>query len=275
MKYDLAVSIVVYHTDVNTLSKAIDSMLNSTLSVKVYVVDNSTTDKIGDLIDADNENISYIFNNANLGYGKAHNIAIKKTIDEAIPYHVVLNPDVWFGDNVLEELFKYMEEHKEIGNIMPKILYGNGEEQYLCKLAPSPFDLIFRRFLPFRSLKEKRNDTYELRFTGYSQIMEVPILSGCFMFLRTKSLETVGLFDDRYFMYLEDVDLSRRIHQNYKTIFFPNVTIYHGYAKESYVNPQLLKHHIRSAVSYFNKWGWFFDRERSQMNKKTLAQFNS
>ena len=274
MKYDVAVSIVVYHTDINTLSKAINSALNSSLSVKVYIIDNSTTDEIGNLIDTKNENIVYIFNNANLGYGKAHNIAMRKTMDDAIPYHVVLNPDVWFEDSVFEELFKYMEEHKDVGNVMPKVFYENGEEQYLCKLVPTPFDLIFRRFLPFEKMKEKRNNIYELRFTGYNQTMEVPILSGCFMFLRTESLKNVGLFDDRYFMYLEDVDLSRRIHQKYKTIFYSNVTVYHGYAKESYVNPQLMKYHIRSAISYFNKWGWIFDKERSDMNKEALARLH-
>nr|WP_028950943.1 hypothetical protein [Sulfurihydrogenibium subterraneum] len=60
---------------------------------------------------------------------------------------------------------------------------------------------------------------YELRFTGYNKIMEVPYLSGCFMFIRTKVLEKVGLFDERFFMYLEDTELSRRIHKVSKTIF--------------------------------------------------------
>ena len=273
MKYDLAVSIVVYHTDIDTLKKTIDSVLNSKLLVKVYVIDNSDTDAIGSLL-VNYKNIDYIFNNNNLGYGKAHNIGIRKSLEEHTKYHVVLNPDVWFGDNVLEDLYNYMDLNDDIGNVMPKVLYGNKEEQYLCKLIPTPFDLIFRRFIPFKKLKEKRNEKYELRFSGYNKIMEVPILSGCFMFMRTQCLKDVGLFDERYFMYLEDVDLSRRIHQKYKTIFNPNVTIFHGYAKESYANPQLLKYHIRSAISYFNKWGWVFDSERLLSNKKILTKLD-
>lgn len=268
MSYDLAVSIVTYHTNIETLTKAITSVLKSTLDIKLYVVDNSLINTIGELIK--DENITYIFNNDNLGYGKAHNIALKKTINSETPYHIVFNPDIWFDNNVLEELFKYMEEHKDVGNIMPKILYANGEQQYLCKLVPTPFDLIFRRFLPLKKVKEKLNNKYELRFTGYEKLMEVPILSGCFMFLRTESLKNVGLFDDRYFMYLEDVDLSRRINIKYKSIFYPQISIFHGYAKESYSNPKLLKYHAQSAIRYFNKWGWFFDKERSLMNQKVL-----
>lgn len=274
MSFDLAVSIVVYHTDHETLARAIESVLNSSLRSRLCIVDNSETDAIGRWVEDRYEGIEYIFNDANLGYGKAHNIAIKQSLEEEIPYHLVMNPDVWFDTQVLEKLHSYMEEHEEVGNIMPKVLYGNGEEQYLCKLVPTPMDLIFRRFLLEGSVKEKMKNRYEMRFSGYDKIMEVPILSGCFMFLRSDALKEVGLFDDRYFMYMEDVDLGRRIHRKYKTIFYPKVHIYHGYAKESYTNPLLLKYHIRSAVSYFNKWGWFFDRERSRINRKALQQFD-
>ena len=273
MSYDLAVSIVVYHTDRETLAHAIESVMNSSLRPRLFIVDNSETDALGQWIADRYEWIEYIFNDANLGYGKAHNIAIKQTLEEKIPYHLVMNPDVWFDTLVLEKLYRFMEEHEEVGNIMPKVLYGNGEEQYLCKLVPTPLDLIFRRFLPGGVVKEKMKYRYEMRFSGYNKIMEVPVLSGCFMFLRSTALKEVGLFDDRYFMYMEDVDLSRRIRRKYKTLFYPEVQIYHGYAKESYANSLLLKYHIRSAISYFNKWGWFFDKERTRMNKEILKQF--
>ena len=75
-------------------------------------------------------------------------------------------------------------------------------------------------------------------------------------------------------MYLEDTDLNRRIHSKYKTIFYPNVSIIHEYAKESYVNKKLLIYHIKSAIYYFNKWGWLFDKERGMINKKCLNELN-
>ncbi|PMP88891.1 MAG: glycosyl transferase family 2, partial [Caldisphaera sp.] len=195
------VSIVLFklfNNNTETISKAINSCLLSELVYKIYLIDNSPTDELREFSKLDHR-IVYIFNNANLGFGKAHNIAMKKSIEEYIPYHLVLNPDVYFEEGVLEELYKFMEENTDVGLVMPKVLYPDGRIQYLCKLLPTPFDLFGRRFLnfyPFKKYIEKRNEIYELRFTGYDKIMEVPYLSGCFMFIRTKVLEKVGLFDE-------------------------------------------------------------------------------
>ena len=268
---NISASIVLYHNKKEQVKKAIDSFLNTELEAKLYLVDNSETDELKELA-VDDERIKYIFNNANLGYGTAHNIAMRKSIDASTPYHLVLNPDIYFKKGVLESLYAYMEQNKDVGNIMPKILYPNSELQYLCKLLPSPFDLIFRRFIPLKNYKEKHNQRYELRYSGYNSIMNVPALSGCFMFLRTASLKEVGLFDERFFMYLEDVDLNRRIHERYKTIFYPDAEVYHEYAKDSYKNRKLLTYHIRSAFSYFNKWGWIMDYGRRIINNKVLKK---
>ena len=264
-------SLVLYHNKKEQVVKVIKSVLDTNFKVKLYLIDNSSNDDLKELEKID-KRIEYIFNNENLGYGKAHNIAIKKSIEYKIPYHIVLNPDIYFNRGVLEELYNYMQLNQDVGNLMPKVLFPNGDIQYLCKLLPTPLDLIFRRFIPFKNLKEKRNILYELRFTKYNQIINVPNLSGCFMFLRTDVLKEIGLFDENFFMYLEDTDLNRRIHRKYKTIFYPKVSIYHEFAKESYKNKKLLYYHIKSAIYYFNKWGWFFDKERDQINKKTLKE---
>ena len=270
---NVSASIVLYHNKKEQILKVVNSFLNTKLNVKLYLIDNSSNNDLKKLEKFD-ERIEYIFNNANLGYGKAHNIAMKKSIEDRTPYHIVLNPDIYFNDDMLKKLYEYMEQNKDIGNIMPKVLYPDGEIQYLTKLLPTPVDLIFRRFIPFKSWKEKRNEKYELRFTGYKYIANIPSLSGCFMFLRTSVLEDIGLFDENIFMYLEDTDLNRRIHSKYKTIFYPKVSIIHEYAKESYVNKTLLKYHIQSAIYYFNKWGWLFDRERREINNKCLKELS-
>ena len=268
----LSASIVLYNTKIEDLKRVIDSYFAYTGEKQLFLVDNSPTDKLKDIVEMypNNDYIYYIFNNENMGYGKAHNIAIKKSIEQELPYHIILNPDIIIGEGTLEKLTSYMKQHPEIGNIMPKIIYPNGELQYLCKLLPSPFDLIFRRFIPFNKWKEAINKRYELHAFGYNQIMNIPNLSGCFMFLRTEALKQVGLFDENIFMYLEDIDLNRRIHSKYKTIYYPDATVIHEHQKESYKNKKLLKAHIQSAIYYFNKYGWFFDRERIFINKKTL-----
>ncbi len=261
------ISIVLYNTKEYEVVNIYNILINSSSKISIFFIDNSPIPCIDP---ADYPKAFYINNGKNIGYGSAHNIAIRKSIEENIPYHLVLNPDVYFDPNVLEILYNYMEQHPDVGNIMPKVLYPNGEIQYLCKLLPTPIDLIIRRFIPFNIIKKKMNEKYELHWTGYNKEMNIPNMSGCFMFLRTEALKETGLFDENFFMYMEDVDLNRRIHTKYKTMFYPATNIYHEYGKESYKKFKLLKYHIKSSIYYFNKWGWFFDKERNKINKETI-----
>lgn len=271
----LSASIVLYNTKIDELKRVIDSYFTYPGEKQLFLVDNSPSDSLKEIVKIyPNNDIYYIFNNENMGYGKAHNIAIKKSIEQNLPYHIILNPDIIIEKNTLEKLTNYMEQHPEVGNIMPKIIYPDGELQYLCKLLPSPIDLIFRRFIPIKNWKEAINKRYELHSFGYDQIMNIPNLSGCFMFLRTEALKQVGLFDENIFMYLEDIDLNRRIHSKYKTIYYPDATVIHEHQKESYKSKRLLKAHIQSAIYYFNKYGWFFDKERTNINKNVFKELS-
>lgn len=266
-------SIVTFHNNLEDIKKVIDSFLSTGLDVKLFVSDNSSDKKIEVL--CKDYRIEYIYNDLNLGFGAAHNVAMKKAIEKGSTYHVVLNPDIYFNTGVIEALYDYMEKNTDTGLIMPKILYPDGEIQYLAKFLPTPFNLIFRRFIPIKWILDKMNYKYEMRFTGYDKIMEVPFLSGCFMFLRVEALKKVGLFDEKIFMYLEDVDLSRRIHKEYRTVFYPHVAIYHKYDKSSFKNRKTLMYHTLAAIYYFNKWGWFFDRGRTSINRKVSELQNS
>ena len=261
----LNASIVLYKHTVSDISPLVKTLQNSGLVSEIFLIDNSPNENK----DFELLNVKYIFNNSNLGYGRAHNIALRKSIDANIPYHLVVNPDISFEPEILKSIVKHMDNNPDVGHLMPKVFYPNGDIQYLCKLLPTPTDLIFRRFLPKR-IREKRMKRFELRHSGYNKIMNVPYLSGCFMFLRTNVLRETGLFDEQFFMYPEDIDLTRRIHQHYKTIFFPTVSIIHHHAQSSYSSPRMLWIHIVNMIRYFNKWGWIFDRERRFVNSKTL-----
>jgi GT2 family glycosyltransferase len=96
------------------------------------------------------------------------------------------------------------------------------------------------------------------------------------MFLRMSTIEKYNLFfDERFFMYCEDFDFIRRLHRIGKTIYYPDVSIIHNHAKESYKSKKMMTEHIKSAIKYFNKWGWFFDKERKTMNKQVLDEILS
>jgi len=265
----ITASIVLYRNSPDDILKLISSLKEA--SVKILLIDNSPLPELKDTC-FNASSTEYIHTKKNIGYGAGHNIAIKKYLYRS-KYHIVLNPDIQINPDSIRDIFNFMEENSDIGLVMPKIIYPDGSLQYLCKLLPEPQDLIFRRFMPFSSFTRRRNQLYELQFTGYHQLMDVPYLSGCFMFFRNAVLQRVGLFDERYFMYLEDVDLSRRIHFASRTVFFPDVSVIHRFEKGSYKHIKLLLYHIKSAIHYFNKWGWFVDKERDITNNNALKNY--
>jgi len=268
---DLTISVVLYKNNPTEIQNLITCIEQTLLDYNLFFVDNSPSDKLRFV--ENKKNTVYIFNNKNIGFGHAQNIAIKRAIKMS-KYHLILNPDITFGKDVLEKIFLFMEQHHEIGQLMPKVFYPDGKIQKLCKLLPSPIDLFGRRFLSNAKYIQQRNKRYELDGFEYDRILDTPNLSGCFMFIRSSVLKEVKGFDSRYFMYLEDFDLTRRIHKIARTVFYPEVSVTHGFNKGSYASAKLLKHHIISAIKYFNKWGWFFDKERRVLNKKILSQLN-
>lgn len=267
----LNASIVLYNHSLSQVKPLVTSLRGASCVDKVYLVDNSPRRN------AHFERLAgvhYIFNGANVGYGAAHNIALRETMTQKQPYHLVINPDIEMDSAVLDALIDYMERHPDVGHLMPKVRYPTGQTQYLCKLLPTPVDLLARRFLP-SGWSMKSRHRFELRYSGYDAVMEVPYLSGCFMLLKRAALEEVGLFDERFFMYPEDIDLTRRIHRKYKTVFYPHVSVVHRHEQGSYKNGRLLFVHLWNIIKYFNKWGWFFDAERKQINdavRKKLKQ---
>jgi len=266
--YQVSASIVVYKNDPEEVASAVRSVLSAPLRVRCTVVDNSPTTALRQCVT--DCGATYIYVGGNLGFGRGHNLAMRSDC-EASEYHLVLNPDVHFAQDIPAILYRFLNDNPDIGLVMPRIRYPDGSEQQLCKQIPAPIDLISRRFggAIGRSIFAKQLSRYELRDLDMSVAREIPCLSGCFMFIRSETLREVGFFDERYFMYMEDVDLCRRIGSKYKTVFFPEVAVTHGYAKGSYIDRKLLKYHLRSALRYFWKWGWIFDPERRRLNKKT------
>ena len=268
----ITATIVTYKPRMDWLLNSINSFIGKdNFSKKLFLIDNSPSPN-EQLQQLTSEKIEYRFNNRNLGFGKAHNLGIKKAIAEGSDFHLILNPDVSFDSDILIELTTVLTNDKSIGLISPKIVYENGEIQRLCKLLPNPKHLIFRRFLKNSPSLEKLNQELELQSFGYDRVAEIPWLSGCFLLARTSHLEKIGGFDERFFMYMEDIDLSRRSLQYFRNVFYPHVTIQHFYEKGSYKSRKLTLIHLTSAIKYFTKWGWFFDPKRKIINQETLAR---
>ena len=263
----ITASLVLFNNDPLLYAKAIQSFLDG-CDGHLYVIDNSPTPLQHNLFKQ--SRVHYQHTGKNLGFGAGHNLAISK-LPIISDFHLLLNPDISFNIDVLPYLKKTMQGNSDIGALMPKIVYPNLELQHLCKLLPSPLDLIFRRFVPVGALRDLINKRYELHSLQQNQRVEIPSLSGCFLLLRTSLLRSVGGFDSRYFMYMEDVDLVRRIGDVSRTVYDPSVYAVHAYAKGSYKDKKLLAYHLISAFAYFNKWGWIFDSTRSVRNTKTIS----
>lgn len=268
----ITASLVLYKTNVKDLKEVLVCAHHSIIE-HLFVIDNSPTDNLRDVVGEISAKAEYVFGQGNVGYGGAHNIGIEKAKELASTYHIVLNPDISFIPSVISEIASFMDYHEDVGLVMPKVIYPNGDMQYLCKLLPTPLDIFARRLLPERIIK-RRNSRFEMRQMGYDKVWNCPILSGCFMFLRLSDVEKTGGFDERFFMYFEDFDLMRRLHRACKTAYFPKVTIVHDHAAEHHTNKKLLRASIKSAVQYFNKWGWFFDKERRIINKHAFDFYN-
>lgn len=259
-------SIVLYKHSYEELKPTLDSLLSTSYIEKIILVDNDNSSWANHFIDS---KIVYLKSPDNLGFGYGNNLAINKYASDS-QYFLICNPDIIFESTQFEKLVNFADT-ENYGLFFPRVIMENGHDQYAGRLLPTPLNLFARRFSP--KLGEKLDTSYLLKNLDLSKPSAIPAVLGCFMLFKSKSLLALNGFDDRYFMYLEDIDLSRRCHKAYGNCYFPLATVTHLHEQGSYKSTKLLKIHIKSTIQYFNKWGWFFDKDRHQMNEKTLNLF--
>ena len=252
-KLELTATIVLYKNDIDILRKTIDSFLNIPLAKKLYLVDNSPTNRLEALL-IDSQ-IEYIFLNENIGFGSAHNKIIKY-IDNRSKYHLVLNPDVVFESTVVLNLIKTLKEFKQAAMIAPRVLFPNKEHQFSCRRFPSFSELMFRRIGFLKFLFKKKIQKGEYCDKDMTKPFYAEYISGCFQLYHTEDFVAVKGFDERYFMYMEDVDICRKLlEKNRKCLYYPHEVIIHNFEKGSSKNIRLFYYHIKSIFQYFYKWG--------------------
>lgn len=259
----ISASIVLYNNPIEDIKMCLESLELTKIS-RIFIIDNSPTNNLKQSF-FDREKIEYLHNPGNPGYGAAHNIGIKKSIELGFDYHLVINADVYFKRDIISKIIRYMEDNQNVGALMPKVIYPTGQAQELCKYIPTPYDLIARRFMP-KFLKDRNEFKFTMMDYDRTKILHVPYLSGCFLLFRNTVLLDVGFFDERFFMYPEDIDLSRRIAERYQTIYYPEVTAIHRHEQASKKSFIMLIIHLINMFKYFNKWGWILDSKKNQIN---------
>lgn len=261
----ITASVVLYKTNLNLVQTIVECAHNSAIDI-LYVVDNTTPALLNQYVMSLSNKVIYIGGQGNVGFGAGHNLAIRKSINEGAAYHIILNPDIDFRKEVIRELHLFMEAHPDVGMVKPAIINADGNFLASAMMLPTPMFTFVHRFMS-GSLAKKLTRKYELRDLNLEVVREVPNFSGSFMFVRNSVLSEVGVFDEKYFMYFEDFDLSRRIHKLKKIVYYPAVTITHAHAAEHRFNKRLLLAGLKSAIRYYNKWGWIIDRDRSKWNR--------
>ncbi|MGD9425274.1 glycosyltransferase [Pantoea sp. NSTU24] len=266
---NIIASLVLYRHAYEDISRTLDSLLAEQSIDKVCIVDNGNhCDWLRSYL---HPKVSVLSLAENKGFGAGHNRVFQEYKDKC-EYILICNPDISFSCGEVDALFHFSKEHN-LSLTIPKVIYPDGSLQHSCKLLPTPYQLFMRRF--FSPYMKISNHDYELHHADYDRPFYAPSLSGCFMLISQQALNQIKGFDERFFLYMEDVDLSRRVSSAGLSIqYCPQATVVHESQRRSYQDAKFLIYHIVSAVRYFNKWGWFIDCERKRFNTKCLSQFN-
>ena len=197
------------------------------LQTEIFVVDNNSVDGSCAMVQEKFPDVNLIRNDQNLGFSVANNQAIKKSSGR---YVLLLNPDTVIEEDTLVKCVGYMDEHPDSGGLGVKMIDGKGDFLPESKRSlPTPSVAFFKIFGLSRLFPRSRVfGRYHLGYLDKDRIHQVEILCGAFMMLRKSALDEVGLLDEEFFMYGEDIDMSYRLlNAGYKNIYYPETTIIH------------------------------------------------
>ena len=249
--YNMVTGSIVTYNNISTIAKTLETLFGETKDIdfKLYVLDNGSSDGTPEYIEKNYPDVTVIRSGKNVGFGAGHNIIINQVESK---YHAVINPDSVLTQNAVKKMADYMDDNPEIGLLSPRICFPDGRDQILGKRNPHLKYLVASRLRgdePSKLLKE-----YAMLDCDLSKPTEIENATGCFMFIRTDVLKSIGGFDDGFFMYFEDADLARRINEVSKCVYYPDAVVNHVWGRDSKRNFKLMLVHINSMLRYFRKW---------------------
>lgn len=233
---------------------------------EIIVTDSATIDKTWDMMADEFPEVVFLASEENIGFGRSINLALKRARGE---YHFIINADILVDEKgAIGRLIEYMDAHEEIGLLGPKLWNINNTWQQSAFRFYRPMTVIYRRTPLGKTPWGKRDVARFLMRDVFcagdvTEPMDADWLMGSAMLVRKRDLEKVGGFDERYFMYFEDVDWARRFWEaGLKVVYYPKVTMYHHHFQSSKkaslwqsVFNKYARIHISSAIKYFKKFG--------------------
>jgi GT2 family glycosyltransferase len=260
---DLSIIILNYKTK-GLLRECLKEIrtVSPNLNYEIIVVDNGSNDGTAEMMKNDFSDIKFVASCRNLGYAAGNNLGIKESRGR---YVMIMNSDIIISTGSLEKLVSYMDNHSDVGVVGPKLLNPDRTLQDSCYRLPSFWVPVYRR-TPLGKLDfaKKELDKYLMKDWDHNFAREVDwLLGGCLLISR-EALNDVGLLDERYFAYYDDVDLCRSMWENkWRVVYYPEVSVIHFHRRESAdgnwwtgIFKKVTRIHIKSWITYSKKWGF-------------------
>ena len=255
MFVDLSICIVNWNTEA-VLRECLQSVYQQTrgITYEIFVVDNASKDKSVKMVKDLFPNVHLIVNEQNKGFAAANNQALRLANGR---YILFLNPDTVIHDSAPEVMIQFMERHSEAGAIGCKLLNEHGSVQHSIRKFPN-FNVALLENTMLRRLPFLRRRVKDFKMEGFSfdKTEEVDAVCGAALLVRKDVLDEVGPMDEGYFMFIEELDLCRRIRtRGHKVYFTPDAHITHFGGESRNQNPEgLMLIGLRSLMRYFNKF---------------------
>ena len=223
------------------------------MEYEVFVVDNASTDGSWEMVKREFPDIKLIRNQENLGFARANNQALRESKGK---YILLLNPDTIILPDSLDTLVKFMDEQPDVGASGPKILNPDGSLQPSCRSFPTLMTAFFEETLLSRLFsKNKLINKYKMGYWNHNNIGEVDQPMGSALLIRRKVIEQVGLLDEQFYMYYEEVDWCYRMKKaGWKIYFIPQAQIIHygGVSASKNISKNLIELY-HSRYKFFRK----------------------
>ena len=191
----------------------------------------------------------------NVGFGRGNNAVLKeKDLDSE--YHLLINPDVTFEPDLLTRMLAYMDKNPNCVILTPRVFNEDGSEQFLPKHQPTIRYLMGGRLEKYGGRFAQWRRDYTMADAHYTRPIGVEFATGCFLLIRTAAFRRLGGFDERFFLYQEDTDLSRRARELGLIVYHPDMCVTHAWKRDNVRSWKGTLHHVVSTFKFFSKWGF-------------------
>lgn len=249
---------IVSYCDYDEVCAAVRSVLAHTPgALALYVVDNASPDGCGARLaetDFGDDRVTVLCLPKNLGFGGGHNAVLPRLASQV---HFILNPDILLETDVLHELTDWLLAHPETAMATPQLYFPDGRIQHLPRRKPTPWALFARQLAPRMpgSVFEKADRHYTMQDEDLTMPRPIEFCTGSFMAVRTEVFRKVGGFDEDYFMYVEDADLTQKVLRCGKVYLVPQYKAIHAWHRAPMRDAGKFKMQLGSMLRYFKKWG--------------------